>query len=229
MKWVLMPGMDGTGALFEPLVRAKGDDFDHQILSYPQWADQSYEALTTFVLDALPQEEPFALVAESFSGPLALLAAANNPKGLRAIVLCATFVRSPVPLTGAWMTPFLSPLWFSATPTALICRALLGANPQPKLKNTLIESLKQASPAVLAARSRAVLTVDASEALRTCNVPILYLQASQDRVVWKNALRDIQATRPNLKTVKIKGPHLLLQTQPEATSAAIGQFFNDGL
>ena len=223
-----MPGMDGTGRLFEPLVRAIGDNANVQVLSYPQDSANDYESLTDFVVDALPDKEPFILVAESFSGPLALLASAHKPNGLQAIVLCATFIRNPVPFGGPWMTPFMNPIWFKWTPMALMSHVLLGANPDQRLKAALIESLHEASPTVLTARSKAVLTVDASQALRDSSVPILYLRAQRDRVVLKGSLHDILSIRPDVTTVEIDGPHLLLQTRPELCRDVIDTFLRKG-
>lgn len=52
---ILLPGLDGTGVLFKPLVG--------------------------FVLDRLPDSE-FVLLGESFSGPIALRVAARKPAGV---------------------------------------------------------------------------------------------------------------------------------------------------
>ena len=35
MKLVLLPGLDGTGKLFEPLVKVLSDSIDMQIITYP--------------------------------------------------------------------------------------------------------------------------------------------------------------------------------------------------
>lgn len=226
MKWVLMPGMDGTGELFGPLIQAMPESVTAEVLSYPQDPSADYETLTEFVLAHLPKDEPFVLVAESFSGPLAVLAGAQKPKGLHAIILCATFIRNPMPLTAAWMTSMVKPVWFKWTPSTWMSRVLLGSKSTPELKRTLLNSLNNATPATLAGRARALLKLDATEALTQCVVPILYLQAKRDRVVFRRSLHEILAVRPDIKTIQIDAPHLLLQTCPEEACNAIKYFLS---
>jgi pimeloyl-ACP methyl ester carboxylesterase len=105
---LLLPGMDGTGTLFEPLARALAPDVIPAIASYPRDRCLEYRKLRSLV--ALP-DGPFAIVAESFSGPLAIRIAAERPAHLRALVLVATFARFPWtdalrplrPLLGAYL------------------------------------------------------------------------------------------------------------------------------
>ncbi len=75
MKWVLLPGMDGTGLLFTPLLSALPIGVDPIVVSYPADRAASPEELLRIVLAHLPGEGAYVLIAESFSGPLALRAA----------------------------------------------------------------------------------------------------------------------------------------------------------
>ena len=79
--------MDGTGELFGPLIQSMPESVTAEVLSYPQDPSADYETLTEFVLAHLPKDEPFVLVAESFSGPLAVLVGPKT-QGLHAIILC---------------------------------------------------------------------------------------------------------------------------------------------
>lgn len=219
-----MPGMDGTGALFAPLVDALPASCTHSVLSYPPDPEASYETLTDTVLSALPKEEPFILVAESFSGPLAVLVAQHRPTGLQALVLCATFVTNPTRLARRWMAPFMGPLWFSWTPTYLISRLLLGPTPDPALYEILRDSLSKASPNALAQRAKLVLDIDVEQPLKECPVPILYLRATRDRLVPPHNLKHILTIRPTVRFVDLDSPHLVLQTRPQASIEAIRAF-----
>jgi pimeloyl-ACP methyl ester carboxylesterase len=55
-------------------------------------------------------------------------------------------------------------------------------------------------------------------------VPVLYLQAAQDRVVLASAGRHLSSLLPALKLVRIDGPHLLLQAALDAAGAAVKAF-----
>ena len=50
--------------------------------------------------------------------------------------------------------------------------------------------------------------------LRSCPVPILYLQARQDRLVPGRALVDILRVRPDVQHRSIDSPHFVLQDAP---------------
>ncbi len=98
---VLLPGLDGTGRLFAPLRRELGPHFDSMVVAYPADRLRNYDELSADVAKQLPSSQ-FTLVAESFSGPVALKVAARNPPGLVAVVLCASFAACPRPWL-AWM------------------------------------------------------------------------------------------------------------------------------
>lgn len=78
---VLLPGMDGTGMLFEPFIAALGDAFPITVVTYPPTADsQTYADSLNLAALALPPKGLLVLLGESFSGPIAISLAAANPK-----------------------------------------------------------------------------------------------------------------------------------------------------
>jgi len=223
MNLLLMPGMDGTGELFAPLRAALPRGIPAQVLAYPDGATLDYEDLLPVVRAGLPSE-PFVLVAESFSGPLAIMLAAERPVGLRGVVLCASFVRNP-----AWWAPpvlrhAVSSSAFRWFPSFVRERALLGSHGTAELRGLLARAHATVSPASLAARARSILTVDVVDHLRNCDVPILYIRGSDDYVVSIRSLRRIQAVVPAIRVVTVPAPHLVLQVQPAACAEAIMEF-----
>ena len=225
MKWLLMPGMDGTGRLFAPLIQAMPSKAEAHVIRYPMDASEGYASLTSRVMEALPDAESFVMVAESFSGPIAIQIAQHPPPNLVAVVLCATFARNPVPAPKRLAT-LAQPLWFRWMSPTLMATALLGAGADASLKAMVVQTLSDVSPDVMALRSREVMNVDVSEALAQCAVPMLYLQAKHDRVVWPRSLRHIQRTQARVNVAQIDGPHLLLQRNPEACVEAIQRFLD---
>lgn len=93
MKLVLLPGMDGTGRLFAPLLSRLDDRLEPVVIAYPGHEQLDYDQLHEFVRARLPKGEPFILLGESFSGPVAITLAATAPTGLCGLILCATFMR----------------------------------------------------------------------------------------------------------------------------------------
>ncbi len=94
MKLVLLPGMDGTGMLFDRLIALL--PLDCQIIVLPKGADQSYTYLTEYCIGRLPRED-FVLLAESFSGPIAARIASDRRPNLKAVIFVATFLQPPSP------------------------------------------------------------------------------------------------------------------------------------
>ena len=105
---VLLPGLDGTGLLFGPLVAALPAGLRAAVVRYPVDRSMGYAELAASAAEQLPQGERFVLVGESFGGPLAMILAAGRPAGLVGLVLCATFVTSPRPLLGRLVRPFVA-------------------------------------------------------------------------------------------------------------------------
>src|SRR5688572_22228863 len=98
---VLLPGLDGTGKLFAPLLGALEPEFECQVVSYPD-SLTDYAAHEAHVRAVLPKDRPFMVLGESFSGPIAVRLGANPPPSLAGIILSASFLRSP----HAWLGIF---------------------------------------------------------------------------------------------------------------------------
>jgi pimeloyl-ACP methyl ester carboxylesterase len=221
---VLLPGLDGSGVMFRPLLRHLAPDIQPIVVTYPPHKALGYDELLPHVLAALPRSLPFVLLGESFSGPLALMAAATRPSGLRGVVLCATFVRNPVRFRPGWLWHLARPLVFRLFPKLSRLKAKLAGYSTPELNGLLTEALADVTPQVLARRVRAVLKVDVVCELVSCPVPILYLRGERDRVVPGHNVSEIIAARPDVEVARLAAPHHVLQDQPAPAAAAISTF-----
>ena len=224
MKIVLLPGLDGTGVLFRPFVRHLPQNLAPVVVSYPHDRELGYSELMPIVLQNLPRDEAFVLLGESFSGPLALMLAATRPAGLRAVVLCATFVRNPTWVRYPWLAYLVHPMAFRLYPQFSATKALLGGYSTSELRALTREAIGAVRPEVLAHRVRSVMRVNVADELMNCPVPILYLRGSRDLVVPGRNLREIQALLPNIRVSTMEAPHMVLQTQPAACARAIADF-----
>jgi pimeloyl-[acyl-carrier protein] methyl ester esterase len=220
----MLPGLDGTGRLFAPLVPHLSPQLEPLVVSYPAQEALSYRELLPIVLSALPTSSQFIVLAESFSGPLGVLVAAQQPQGLLGLVLVASFVRCPVPRALSLLAPLVRGWLLSASPSALRHRVLLGHSASEELQAQLQEAVAAVSSSVLAARVRNVLTVNVMTELAAVKVPILYLAASNDALVRPRSLRLIQRIAPQFHAVTIASPHLLLQSAPREAATAISSF-----
>src|SRR5262249_4043745 len=133
-RLVLLSGMDGTGLLFEPFVEALPSTLVPLVVSYPPRESLGYEDLLDLAVHALPSEGPFVLLGESFFGFLALMVVASRPPGLIAVVLCASFVRSPIPWFPRALAAIVRRSLFGLVPSFVETALLLGRDATPELR-----------------------------------------------------------------------------------------------
>jgi len=228
IRLVLLPGMDGTGELFEPLAQAMGRQHDAiDVVRYPGTEPLGYDELERLVRARLPAGQPFVLLGESFSGPLAISIAAAPPPGLRGLILCCSFARSPKPglaLLRGGLLELSMMFMHSGLMRGPMRRMLLGRFATPRLCGLLQGSLRQVSTAVMTRRMREVQRVNVVDRLAQVRVPVMYLQAVEDRIVPGQAARTIQRALSGLRIVRLEGPHGLLQAAPAAAAQAIENF-----
>jgi pimeloyl-ACP methyl ester carboxylesterase len=223
-KLVMLPGMDGTGELFADFVEALPDKFDAAVVRYPNNVCLSYTELMTFVQSAAPHSKPFVLIAESFSTPLAIQYAATNPPNLKALIICAGFVTTPLQGWRRFLASLFAPLMFQVAPPKFAVRLLVGPNAPSMLVAEVRTTVSSIEPKVLLGRLRAVLACDARGELREVAAPILYIRAEQDRLVPASCLDDIRRIKPQIEAITIAGPHLLFQREPEQTAEIVSRF-----
>ncbi len=217
--------MDGTGLLFEPILRLLKESTPPMVVSYPSDRVLGYEQLQSYVVSVLPAKEPYVLIAESYSGPIAARIAATHPPMMRGLVLSATFIRKPRGWLGDWSRLFIGPYLFRQSWTHFIAEALLKWQGFTKEQIKLVVgALEHVRPEVLAARLKEALDVDAFEDLRRCNVPVLCLYAERDLVLADRCHKLIGKANPRVKLVGLDTPHFLLQAKPAEALYEIQRF-----
>lgn len=99
-------------------------------------------------------------------------------------------------------------------PEFLLKWSLLGRDAGQEITRHLRDALATVPPSVLARRIETVLRVDVGEYLRAVRIPMLYLGATEDRVVGTRGLATILEMRPDVHVRTVRAPHLLLQREP---------------
>lgn len=225
LKLVLLPGMDGTGELFSEFAASLGGEFEIATVRYPTELCLSYSELEGFVLAACSTTGAFVLLAESFSTPLAIQYAASNPVNLEGLVLCAGFATSPVRGWRRLLGWLLAPVVFRVPLPNLAAKLwLVGPGALPSLLAAVRSAVSSVQSKVLAARLRAVLGCDVRAELGRVAVPILYIQAQQDRLVSASCLEELRQIKPQMAVAVLEGPHLLLQREPYTAAETVLRF-----
>jgi pimeloyl-ACP methyl ester carboxylesterase len=220
---VLLPGMDGTGKLFDPLLKHL-HGFNLQVVNLPQSGEQDYLSLTDYVKNQLPNND-FILIAESFSGPIAAQLAQLNIEKLKGIVFVATFLSSPNPML-LKLARRLPIKLLSQLPLAkyFIKKLFLGKEAGVSLIKKFQSIVNQVPTKVLKLRMQ--IMQDLEFQLFQSTIPALYIQPSRDRLVDKSKGVEFQQFFELLVLHKIIGPHFILQSHPKECSKIILHFLN---
>src|SRR5579862_2510934 len=222
---VLLPGLDGTGDFFAPLLEALGRSVRTQVVRYPVAGAYDYATCQQLVRAALPVDGPYVLLGESFSGPLAISLAAQAPQGLVGIILCCTFANNPRPRL-ALIRPVLPFLPFHGTGASLrLSRFLvLGDWITPAIRELHQKILHSVPAKTLRGRLEAVADCDVREALAGLRLPIMCLVATHDRLIPRAAARLLRRQAPAATFIEIDAPHCLLQCEPQQAAEHIRRF-----
>lgn len=220
---VLLPGLDGTDAMFAPLLDALPPWIRPVVVTYPTTGPNDYADLVPLVQRVVAGTPRFHLLGWSFGGPLAMMTAGANPEAVRGVILCASFARAPRPDLAPWRFAFRPPV--VATIRALRrAPALLGGYPTDGMRRARAETWRRVGSGVLSSRARAAFAVDARPHLASCTAPVLYVASSRDRVVPAHNIDDVRAVAQHCEVVTIDGPHLALVTNPGPAAAHIAEF-----
>jgi pimeloyl-ACP methyl ester carboxylesterase len=218
-----LPGLDGTGRLHTAFHAALAGEIDSKSFPYPKDVPMGYDALVDFVMPQLPREGGYVLLAESFSGPLAIKIASLAPPGLVGLIFCATFARNPSPWLKA-LKPLVRRISIKSIPRW--ARApLMWGRVHPKAAPAQVDrAVAGVADEVLRHRLVSVLEADESQRLKALNLPVLILEARRDLLLPRRAARLLAQSLPQANHRVIDGPHLLLQSRPEECAAAVKDF-----
>jgi pimeloyl-ACP methyl ester carboxylesterase len=219
----MLPGLDGTGKRFEEFIRALGPGVDVQTIVYPRDRPMGYAELEALTRCALPTDRRYCLLAESFSGPLAIRIAAAAPPGLAGVILCGTFAKNPFPWL-RWASAVAVRLPIKSLPRWLRAILMWGSVVPQRAPSHKDRSMTGVSSAVIRHRIGEVLAVDESRRLASIEVPILVLRGRHDRIVPRAATQWLSQTAPGAQLVEIDGPHLLLQSRAAQCAEPTLQF-----
>lgn len=215
-----MPGLDGTGKLFAPIIPLLNPHFDLSVVTYPDL--NSFNEYVDCAQGQLPEEPGYSLIAESFSGPVALALMAQWPGYIGPSVLCATFARSPL-ASFTQMAGYVPEQMFSIGALSEFCLDVDEVENEDfsETQPLPLNVMEQIDGILLKHRITAFSRIDVSALLPQIEVPILYLNALRDRILSKNDAIMMQQNLPNFERVDIDAPHLLLQTRPQQSAELI--------
>jgi pimeloyl-ACP methyl ester carboxylesterase len=222
--------MDGSGELFEDFAAQLGENIEPLVQRFPADRALGYEALAEHVAANLPRDRPYAILGESFSGPLAIMLAAapERARWVRALILSCSFAHNPVPALGQ-LRALVDLVPIDLLPKRLIVDYFLGDTQDAGLMNKLLAVSAKLAAEVWRARVKAALAINVTKQLQQVSAPILYLRARHDRLVPQAQAELVKQLAPQTEIVDFDTPHFLLQVAPRQAAQAVSEFLGRAL
>lgn len=217
-----MPGLDGTGKLFDPIIPLLEPHFELIMVTYPDL--DSFTDYVDCAQNQLPASPGFSLLAESFSGPVAITLMAQQPGLIGPSVLSATFARSPLAALTR-MANYIPEQMFSIGALNQFCLDVYEIDDEDSSETQPLplNVTEQLDGTLLKHRISVLSRIDVSALLPAIEVPVLCLHALRDRIVAESDAQMLQQSLPDVNRVDIDAPHLLLQTRPQQCADLIYQ------
>jgi pimeloyl-[acyl-carrier protein] methyl ester esterase len=221
MRFLLLPGLDGTGKLFSHFVQLRPPSFSCEVLAYDDGFAESDEYVNA-VKVRFRADTKTVLIAESFSGPIATHVASRYPEQVAGIVFAASFVTPPHPmlLNIASVMPTSA---FGAMRTTLVNHFCVNGVREKNVIDEASAVVGELESAVIKRRLMLLGSL-AKLAHAQIDIPVLSLRATQDRLITQAATSSIATTFPKAISVDVDAPHFLLQTHPEECWRHIEKF-----
>lgn len=212
--------MDGTGDLFDEFLAQYSSEY--LVIQLPQDGPQDHVSISKTIEKKLPSED-FVLLAESFSGGIVPELLELENRHIKGVILVASFLNCPnrllLPIARLMPIKFLSKMPFSKFAYRYL---FLGS----KAPSTLVEKFNEvirAIPESLLKRRLSVMLHQYSPT-QTYDLPILYIKATNDRLVSSQQSIEVAEIFKNMVVKEIDGPHFILQAQPKETAILIKNF-----
>ena len=208
-----MPGLDGTGKLFSPVIPLLEPFFELTVVTYPDLA--GFGDYVDCAQNQLPSAPGYSLLAESFSAPVAIAIMANRPDQVGPSVLCSAFARSPLVALNRMANQVPAGM-FSIGALSDFCLEVGDVDNEDfsETQPLPVHVTEQLDGTVLKHRISVLSRIDVSALLPQVASPILQLQGLRDRIVSSGDARIVEQNLPAVRRVDLDGPHLLLQSYP---------------
>ncbi len=143
-------------------------------------------------------------------------------------MLCCTFGRNPLPAIKGLASAVDKLPWNELIHhwTALW---LQGRYASAELSALLEKALTMVAEPVIKHRAKQVLQVDVLKEFAALTLPLMYLQAKQDRLIWAFNAKTLLQLQPDMQLIRLDAPHFLLQAVPEQAAAQLKYFIQHQL
>lgn len=204
-----MPGLDGTGLLFKPLLALFPKTIDVCVVDLNSLQQES---MVDSIVEQVGQGN-CVILAESFSGHIAYQMAQRLQAQVKKLVIVASFLRCPSRLT----------LFRKLLPIVLIKKRILpnrllnylafGNRATADTISLFYHAINEVEDGTLKGRLDLVHRLKSEP--RKLQVPCIYIGATDDYLIRKTSYQDFQDLFSNFEHDVVEGGHFLVQSNPE--------------
>lgn len=221
MKILLLPGLDGSGILFEPLAKVLAElNCDYAIEPINNHKSNHHYMAH---LECHYRHEDIILVGESYSSHIATRLALKGNLTIKGIVIVAGFLTNPSWLTYPALKLPVKMIIHPPLPKALLARALFSDKADDhRLLALFNRAITSVDPQVIKQRIRDIIKLEHPKA--SSEIPCLYIKALKDKLVAKNSYRNFESIFSHCEIKEIATSHFVAQTHAQDCAEYIQQF-----
>ncbi len=167
----------------------------------------------------LPQE-PFVVLAESFSGGISTYILEAKPYHLKGVIFVASFISPPRPLLLflMQMVPLKRVVNFPI-PKYLLKLFLLGCEATDELILEFLQTIREVPEHLLTQRVSQIRTM--ALPINSVEKPVAVIEAADDRLVDRAHSLELLQRYEGASHYKLAGPHFILQAKPRSAAELI--------
>ena len=218
MKIILLPGLDGTGILFEKLLEEIPSVFDVEVVSYDSIKAVSYSSQAIEIAERFKHEDIF-IVGESYSGRVVYELCQILGGHVKGVVFLASFISRPSAMSRvASIMPLglLKPNRLSRFMLYLFGFNMAGG---PEVVAPVFQSLQKTDKRKLKLRLSNIAHL--AKPTEKIDCPVTYIRPSTDLLVGINSVKYLASMCSNFSRAKVNGGHFIAQSNPVVCAKVI--------
>ncbi|MBQ4810359.1 alpha/beta hydrolase [Pseudoalteromonas luteoviolacea] len=212
MRLVFLPGMDGTGILFEPIKKCIAESCSYEVVTLSSLSSNNPKEQAVEIAEQFKSEE-IVIFAESYSGLIAYELCQLSGVTVKHVFFAASFLSRPSLLAKFSALIPLSMMRHRIVPFAILSYLLFGSANRTELVKLFYKALDNVSNKALKERLKIIRR--AIEPVEKIQQPTTYLNASADYLVNKKVISAFKRVCLELNVVNIQGGHFIAQSNPE--------------
>ena len=208
-----MPGLDGTGLLFQPLLELMPPGLEREILSSERDAKLGYKEHASFINRKLI-DEPTIIIAESYSARIAYELCCMTNKNIKHVIFVAGFLTRPSMLSRFANFFPIKMVKKNIIPRTFLNCFLFGKQEKTDMIDLFYQALNETDEQLLKHRLNNIIHMGIPS--RKINVPSTYIRPKNDYLVSKKVLNIFEELCSDFSLKNVQGGHFILQSNPLA-------------